>query len=104
MDLDDEAPKKSKAKPKGKSSARKSKFGTSKKSAEADGGNAGSFAFLTAAEQREQDKKDDKKATESPYDFLQDVRDVGCQHFQFLLFSDLPIERWKKARGGRLRP
>ncbi|KAJ3932313.1 MAG: muts domain V-domain-containing protein [Lentinula lateritia] len=39
-----------------------------------------SFSFLTAAEQREQDKKEEKKATESPYGFLQDVKDKdGCR-------------------------
>jgi hypothetical protein len=31
---------------------------------------------LTAAEQREQGKKNEKKSTEDPYSFLQDVRDV----------------------------
>ncbi|KAF9069417.1 muts domain V-domain-containing protein [Rhodocollybia butyracea] len=34
-----------------------------------------SSSFLTAAERREQDKKDEKKAAESPYGFLQDVKD-----------------------------
>jgi len=40
-------------------------------------GGAGSFTFLTAAEQREQGRKAGKKATEEPYRFLQDVRDVS---------------------------
>ncbi|KAJ4482025.1 muts domain V-domain-containing protein [Lentinula aciculospora] len=34
-----------------------------------------SLSFLTAAERREQDKRDGKKAAESPYGFLQDVKD-----------------------------
>ncbi|KAJ7591055.1 DNA mismatch repair protein Msh6 [Mycena floridula] len=33
------------------------------------------FSFLTAAERREQDKKDKKKEAESPYGFLTDIRD-----------------------------
>ncbi|KAF9010212.1 muts domain V-domain-containing protein [Cyathus striatus] len=37
--------------------------------------NASSGFFLTAAERREQDMKDDKKAAETPYSFLTDVRD-----------------------------
>jgi DNA mismatch repair protein MSH6 len=37
---------------------------------------SGSFAFLTAAEQRMQEKKDDKKAGEDAFSFLQDVKDV----------------------------
>lgn len=33
-------------------------------------------SFLTAAERREQGKKDEKRSTEDPYSFLQDVKDV----------------------------
>jgi len=33
-------------------------------------------SFLTAAERREQGKKDEKRLTEDPYSFLQDVKDV----------------------------
>jgi DNA mismatch repair protein MSH6 len=40
------------------------------------GGGTGSYTFLTAAEQREQGKKDEKKAAESPYSFLLNVKDV----------------------------
>ncbi|KAF4618937.1 hypothetical protein D9613_010131 [Agrocybe pediades] len=77
-DLDDDKPKKKITKPKAKAAPEKGanaakaskSLGTS-----ADGAGTGSFTFLTAAEQREQDKKDDKKASESPYDFLLDVRD-----------------------------
>ncbi|KAF9449836.1 DNA mismatch repair protein msh6 [Macrolepiota fuliginosa MF-IS2] len=36
---------------------------------------AGTSSFLTAAEQREQGKKNDKKAADDPYSFLQDVKD-----------------------------
>lgn len=43
-----------------------------------DASNAGSamFTLLTAAERREQGKKLEKKSTEEPFAFLQDVRDV----------------------------
>ncbi|KIK54037.1 hypothetical protein GYMLUDRAFT_249807 [Collybiopsis luxurians FD-317 M1] len=65
---DDNAPvaKKSKTKSKAKASARPSM-------PSADSGS--SFSFLTAAERREQDKKDEKKSAESPYGFLQDIKD-----------------------------
>ncbi|KXN86517.1 DNA mismatch repair protein msh6 [Leucoagaricus sp. SymC.cos] len=69
-DSGEDRPKKSKA----KSSKGKAKAGTSGKPSE--GVSQGSSSFLTAAEQREQDKKNDKKTTEDPYIFLQDVRDV----------------------------
>ncbi|KAJ3753736.1 muts domain V-domain-containing protein [Lentinula raphanica] len=62
---DDTVRKKSKSKPKPKVTAK------SLKSSQ----NSDSFSFLTAAERREQDKKDEKKATETPYGFLQDVKD-----------------------------
>jgi hypothetical protein len=40
--------------------------------------------FLTKAEQRAQDKKTEKKATEDPFYFLVDVRDVsGSKSFHF---------------------
>ncbi|KAF7971488.1 hypothetical protein HWV62_20944 [Athelia sp. TMB] len=45
----------------------------------------GSYSFLTAAEQREQDKKDQKKDDESPYGFLLDIRDVSAFVKSFLL-------------------
>ncbi|KAF8960367.1 hypothetical protein BDZ97DRAFT_1922267 [Flammula alnicola] len=78
LDLDDDLPKKSKSKGKGKASTAKSS--TSKKSTKttsdpSTGGGTGTFTFLTAAEQREQGKKDDKKAAESPYSFLLNVID-----------------------------
>ncbi|KAI4525062.1 DNA mismatch repair protein Msh6 [Schizophyllum commune Loenen D] len=65
-DDDDEAPapkKKAKAKAKPPAPALASS---------SSGSGAG---FLTAAERREQGKKNDKKASEDPYSFLQDIRD-----------------------------
>jgi len=37
----------------------------------------GGVSFLTAAEQRAQDKKNDKKTGDDPFSFLKDVRDVS---------------------------
>ena len=99
LDLDDEPRKKSKSK--GKASATKSSG--SKKSSKAaaapvGGGGTGSYTFLTAAEQREQGKKDEKKAAESPYSFLLNVKDVclvPCLLNNLLI--DGFTERWKKA-------
>ncbi|VDB88830.1 unnamed protein product [Peniophora sp. CBMAI 1063] len=62
---------------------KKSFSGGSKKSAaaarpqlkNAAAGGSGSGSFLTAAEQRAQANKEDKKEGESPFSFLQDVRD-----------------------------
>ncbi|KAF5358862.1 hypothetical protein D9757_012681 [Collybiopsis confluens] len=68
IDDDDEEPVSKKSKPKVKSNAK------SKAPAVADASND-SFTFLTAAERREQDKKDEKKAAESPHGFLQDIKD-----------------------------
>ncbi|CAA7264271.1 unnamed protein product [Cyclocybe aegerita] len=72
LDLDDDLPKKSKSK--GKTTTKSAGSKKSTKTA-GDAGSGGAFNFLTAAEQREQGKKDEKKAAESPYGFLQDVRD-----------------------------
>lgn len=73
-DLDDEdeddAPKRPKAMKKAASSA-------PKKLAEVASVSGAGSNFLTAAEQRALDKKDDKKKAESPFSFLQDIRDVG---------------------------
>ncbi|KAJ7470392.1 muts domain V-domain-containing protein [Mycena latifolia] len=63
---DEEPVKKSKS----KSTAKKV---TADKSAPV--GTSGTRSFLTAAEQREQDKKNEKKESESPYAFLTDIRD-----------------------------
>lgn len=65
-------PKKSKAK--AKSSKSKGMVEKSAKTLAAVS-QAGS-SFLTAAERREQGKKDEKRSTEDPYSFLQDVKDV----------------------------
>jgi DNA mismatch repair protein MSH6 len=42
------------------------------------------FTFLTAAEQRTQEKKDEKKAAESPYVFLEDPMDVRLHSWQYV--------------------
>ena len=68
---DDEAPKKRKGKGKATPTAKKGAAAASSTSAGASG-----ISFLTAAEQREQDKKDDKKAAETPYSFLLNITDV----------------------------
>jgi DNA mismatch repair protein MSH6 len=47
----------------------------------ASNGRGNGFTFLTAAEQREQGKKVEKKSAEDPYSFLQDVRDVRSFFF-----------------------
>lgn len=75
----DPQPKKSKTKVMAKPSLKKGGVGDS-----SGGGN--SFSFLTAAEQREQGKKNEKKAAEDPYAFLQgvrDVRNVFCIYFDW---------------------
>lgn len=69
-DSDDDKPKKSKA----ESSKGKAKSVNPTKSLATT--SQGSSSFLTAAEQREQGKKNEKKSAEDPYSFLQDVKDV----------------------------
>ncbi|TRM62248.1 muts domain V-domain-containing protein [Schizophyllum amplum] len=64
-DDDDEPAPKKKAKS-------KTKLAAPALTASGSGSGAG---FLTAAERREQDKKNDKKASEGPYSFLQDIQD-----------------------------
>jgi DNA mismatch repair protein MSH6 len=46
-------------------------------------------SFLTAAEQREQDKKNEKKAAEDPYAFLSVIKDVGHEPLTNLLPSNV---------------
>ncbi|PPR06375.1 hypothetical protein CVT24_002487 [Panaeolus cyanescens] len=70
-DDDEPVAKKSKAKKSFSSKAGGSKMA---KPLAASAGVSGS-AFLTAAEQRAQGKKEEKKAAESPYSFLQDPKD-----------------------------
>jgi DNA mismatch repair protein MSH6 len=74
----DEGPKKTKGKGKGR--ATKS---AGSKTVAGSGSASGTFAFLTAAEQREQGKKEGKKSAEEPYSFLQDVRDVSSASIEF---------------------
>ncbi|KAF8652371.1 hypothetical protein AX16_004399 [Volvariella volvacea WC 439] len=61
--------------PRGKSSNKITSSKPSKKSPATPLASEGGFTFLTAAEQRAQEKKNDKKAAEEAYSFLQDVRD-----------------------------
>jgi DNA mismatch repair protein MSH6 len=78
LDLDlEEAPKKTKSKGKGKAATTKSYGG--KQAA----GLGDACGFLTAAEQRAQGKKEEKKAAEEPYSFLQDVRDVSSSCIEY---------------------
>ena len=75
-DEDDDSPRKSKSKLTAKTG--KKVKGKTTVADNLDASNAGTAAFtlLTAAEQREQGKKLEKKSTEAPFAFLQDVRDV----------------------------
>jgi hypothetical protein len=76
---EDEEPKK-----KGKKSTSTQAKGNSKALA----GSGASATFLTAAEQREQGKKEQKKAAESPYSFLADnIRDVRKLFFVGIFLS-----------------
>jgi DNA mismatch repair protein MSH6 len=68
---DDDKPQKSKSKAKPTR-----KHGT-KAAAVTDGTSGSTNSFLTAAEQREQGKKNEKKAADEAYSFLTDVQDVG---------------------------
>ncbi|KAG5727213.1 DNA mismatch repair protein msh6 [Termitomyces sp. T112] len=61
-----------KSKSKSKSSRKKAPS-AKQTSAVSNGGTSG--LFLTAAERREQGKKDEKKAAETPYSFLEDIKD-----------------------------
>ncbi|KAF7338601.1 DNA mismatch repair protein [Mycena venus] len=67
---DDESEDEPVKKSKSKTTAKK---GTSDKSAAV--ATSGNSSFLTAAERRALEKKNEKKETESPYSFLQDIRD-----------------------------
>lgn len=65
-------------KARGKFSGNKSRSSQAKGNSKALANSGGSATFLTAAEQREQGKKEEKKAAESPYSFLADnIRDVS---------------------------
>lgn len=95
---DEDAPKTKNGK--SKSTSTKSKaFGAKKGTSAQEVASSGAGLFLTAAERREQGKKDGKKATEDPYAFLLDVQDVWNE-FQMLseLTTILFTERGPYAR------
>ncbi|PFH50600.1 hypothetical protein AMATHDRAFT_80735 [Amanita thiersii Skay4041] len=89
----------------GKKKAFSSKKGKSKPSAVANGvgssyaGCPTGSSFLTAAERREQGKKNDKKAAEEPYAFLLDVRDKDGRRPGDPLYDPrtlfVPAKAWK---------
>ncbi len=67
------------------------------KKAASGSADASSNKFLTAAEQRAQTTKDEKKSQEDPFFFLLDIRDV--RHISTPLLTPevmrlLPVERW----------
>jgi DNA mismatch repair protein MSH6 len=59
------------------------------KNAHGAGGSASASAnnFLTAAEQRAQAMKEEKKSQEDAFSFLLDVRDVGC-----IIITETPVD------------
>jgi len=87
---DDEGPRPKKGKAKGKPSTFGVGRGAAAKAvAGINGvGDSSSLSFLTAAERREKAKKDEKKAEETPYSFLQDIKDV-CPFSAFFAVSDI---------------
>ncbi|KAF8348581.1 muts domain V-domain-containing protein [Amanita rubescens] len=73
-DDEEDNPRKSKSKPAAKSGRKaKGNVAVADNFEASDAGSA--FTLLTAAERREQGKKLEKKSTEEPFGFLQDVRD-----------------------------
>ncbi|KIL62704.1 hypothetical protein M378DRAFT_128542 [Amanita muscaria Koide BX008] len=77
-DDEDEVPLKAKSKASTKTTKTTKKSKSTANSSGAGDSGAGSFlgaAFLTAAERREQGKKNEKKSSDEPFAFLQDVRD-----------------------------
>lgn len=91
LDLDDDAPKKSTSKGRMKARGGPVRGGNKKTiSTSGVGSVTGSSTFLTAAEQREQGRKEEKKATEEPYAFLRNVRDVSNNAYG----SNHRIEFW----------
>lgn len=101
-DSDEDAqPKKGK----GQGASKQSRPSLKKAAGAASSAGNSSFSFLTAAEQREQGKKNDKKAAEDPYSFLQDVRDVSAcpsslSHASQIMFSDLMVIQKDGVRPG----
>ena len=71
---DEERPVKATASKAKNTSAKNKSSGISK--AVTDGASSANALFLTAAEKREQGKKNEKKGAEDPYSFLADVKDV----------------------------
>lgn len=66
---------------------------------------SGTRSFLTAAEQREQNKKNEKKESESPYAFLEDIRDVILSFPPFYNPHPLSLtERRNSPRRSQIRP
>jgi DNA mismatch repair protein MSH6 len=93
---DDDVPKKSM--PKAKVTAKKT---TGTKTVTATEGTSGSTnSFLTAAEQREQGKKNDKKAAEEAYSFLSEVQDVRFGLSTNLLFLTSRLFQKERRRPG----
>jgi DNA mismatch repair protein MSH6 len=83
-EIEDAQPKKSKSK-----TSKSTRPSLKKGDTETSSGGGSGFAFLTAAEQRAQGKKQEKKSTEDPYSFLLDVRDVRRLLFLFTTLLDL---------------
>ncbi|KAG6836841.1 hypothetical protein H0H93_002521 [Arthromyces matolae] len=75
-DLSDDNEVEAKSKSKTKAATKKTK----QTPGPANGSSSNNTIFLTAAERREQGKKDEKKAAETPYSFLDDVKDVWATH------------------------
>lgn len=57
--------------------------------------------FLTKAEQRELGKKEEKKAAESPYSFLTDIKDVS---YGYVKITETCWYPFRKMEGGRESP
>ena len=65
-----------------KSKASRASRPTPNKAQPTESGRSVGSNFLTAAEQRENDKKTEKKTTEDPFEFLRDVRDVRESNYR----------------------
>jgi len=90
-----------KAKPKPKPSAKRAAGGKKGATAAvAEGTSGGTNAFLTAAEQREQGKKNEKKVAEEAYSFLADVQDVRFQSFSQSCWPTIAFFQKERRRPG----
>lgn len=92
-----------------KSNAKASKSKASRPALQQNVSSAGGsgYSFLTAAEQREQGKKDDKKSTEDPYSFLLNIMDVCTSVITAIYSSESDAappyaERWSGTWRSRL--